>query len=212
MPNPENINKRFEIFDNFLRANKHTLERGDDEFQAHKIFFQLSVEHADDSPLSHDADKFESDEKVDWDYFKTSSRAHKMYLSPVVKHIDLGISNTKNFEVILADGKILYGFENMKDMLVYDSKTDEKIFLQAHENPPMGVIEFENMIFSYDVEHNYTTTIIIWVDYIAYHKSTIYRDLLSVTKLNSKIILKYKDGIESISISDLKLLEKNMEI
>ena len=53
MSNPKmSLNEKFYIFDNFLKSNKHIFEKGDEQWQTHKIFFQLSIEHADNSPLS----------------------------------------------------------------------------------------------------------------------------------------------------------------
>jgi len=208
MGNAKTINQRFKIFDNFLKANKHTIERGDDSWQSDKIFFQLAMEHADNSPLSIDADKFESDKKVDWDYLRATSRADKMYLSPVVKQIDLGISNKVKFSEILSDGKILYSFENVNDMVVYDFKTDEKIILSGHKYPPSWAIEIDGIIISYDISYR---SLIFYREYVAIHESCV-ESLKGISKLKNKIVMKFENSIKIVPIEELHFLEKNMEI
>jgi len=68
----------FFIYDRFINSNKHLLRRGNDEWDASKIFFQLSIEHADNSPLTIAAERYESEGKVDWDYFRNVYRPNKM--------------------------------------------------------------------------------------------------------------------------------------
>ena len=102
------LNEKFYIFDNFITSNKHILERGDEEWDSSKIFFQLSVEHADNSPLTHEAESFEEDGKVDWDYIRDINRSKEMYISPLEKLIDLEHKNilqlkNKNLIIICFD-------------------------------------------------------------------------------------------------------------
>ncbi len=82
------LNEKFYIFDNFITSNKHILERGDEEWDSSKIFFQLSVEHADNSPLTHEAESFEEDGKVDWDYIRDINRSKEMYINPLVATLE----------------------------------------------------------------------------------------------------------------------------
>ena len=73
------LNEKFYIFDNFITSNKQILERGDDDWDSSKIFFQLSIEHADDSPLTHEAEKYKN---VDWSYLVDDNRVEKFVASP----------------------------------------------------------------------------------------------------------------------------------
>ena len=47
-----------EIWAAFFRGKAHILRRGNEEWPAHKILLQLTVEHADDSPLTLGAEKW----------------------------------------------------------------------------------------------------------------------------------------------------------
>ena len=82
------LNENFYIFYNFIISNKHILERGDEEWDSSKIFFQLSIEHADNSPLTHEAESFEEDGKVDWDYIRDINRSKEMYINPLVATLE----------------------------------------------------------------------------------------------------------------------------
>ena len=225
-----NLDERFNTFDNFLKANKQLLERGDKEFEAHKIFFGLSVEHSDDSPLSNAAHIYESG--VDWEYFKATTRASKMYLSPVIKHIELGINNKITYSKILSNGKIIYFFEREKELLIYDYKTDEKIFLQdyysqadenhflnGYEIHPTTMTEVDDDMFITIAMPDWAkghATVVIWIDNIAYHQdminhqSSLEKALVDIVKLSEKIVMIFKDRICLIPISELRFLKKNI--
>ena len=60
------LKEKFVIFDSFLTSNQNILAHGDNEWDSSKIFFQLSIEHADNSPLTYGAEKFEAEGRVDW--------------------------------------------------------------------------------------------------------------------------------------------------
>jgi len=52
-----------------------------------------------------------------------------MYLSPVVKQIDLGIDKNITYSLDLADGRTIYCFDGMNDMLIHNPITNEKVFV-----------------------------------------------------------------------------------
>jgi len=50
----------------FIISNAHILRRGNESWPAHKIFLQLAVEHAEDSPVKHAAEKWLGEGNCDW--------------------------------------------------------------------------------------------------------------------------------------------------
>ena len=62
------------IFSNFFKSNKHLFEKGDKEFSADKIMFQLAYEHAEDSLVSRKAEGYFDHGKVDWPWIKQINR------------------------------------------------------------------------------------------------------------------------------------------
>ena len=78
------LNERFYIFDNFILENaSYFLELEDMKEKVEAVFFQLSIEHGNNSPLSLEADKYEEDGHVDWDYLKDMNRREKFKINPL---------------------------------------------------------------------------------------------------------------------------------
>ena len=116
------LNQKFYVFDNFITSNKDILERGDADWDSSKIFFQLSVEHADNSPLSYEAEEFEEDGKVDWDYLKDINRREKYIINPLISMIKIS-DNIESLEI--SRNEIMVYTQN--STLVYDKENLQKI-------------------------------------------------------------------------------------
>jgi len=130
---PIDLKEKFYIFDNFLTSNKHTLEKGSAEWTSDKIFFQLSIEHADKSPLTHKAQKFEKDGKVGWNSLINSNRDKNIFYNPIIikdesfDNIDIDIVKTYDDEnIIIASSGILQVVDprnlEVVDFFLLDSK------------------------------------------------------------------------------------------
>lgn len=151
------LNKKFYIFDNFITTNKHILERGDEEWDSSKIFFQLSIEHADNSPLTHGAERFEDNGKVDWDYLKNQNRAKNLYISPVIRKESFytgGAMGKKNSDI---GGCISY---NEDQLLIYAVNEPNQNILQVIETETLAIVEEftlnnEDSIIKVEVIGNY---------------------------------------------------------
>lgn len=102
-----NLNEKFYIFDKFLTSNKHILERGDKDWDSSKIFFQLSIEHADNSPLTKDAEKYEDGGKVDWSFLKDDNRKDKFVILPRLQLFEIGNKNKFIYQYINIENKYL---------------------------------------------------------------------------------------------------------
>lgn len=151
------LNEKFYIFDNFITTNKHILERGDEEWDSSKIFFQLSIEHADNSPLTHGAERFEDNGKVDWDYLKNQNRAKNLYISPVIRKESFytgGAMGKKNSDI---GGCISY---NEDQLLIYAVNEPNQNILQVIETETLAIVEEftlnnEDSIIKVEVIGNY---------------------------------------------------------
>jgi WD40 repeat protein len=67
-------NTAFAIWRDFVQTNSHLLNRGQDDWPAHKILLQLAVEHADDSPVTLSAEAFLNQEMCHWTWLRRISR------------------------------------------------------------------------------------------------------------------------------------------
>jgi len=121
-PNLKSLNEKFYIFDNFITSNKDILKRGNKDWDSSKIFFQLSIEHGDDSPLSIDAEKYQDDGKVNWDYLKDVNRREKYIIDPLSNIIQI----KDDIQSIKIENNNLSIFTN-KSNLIYDKNSFIKI-------------------------------------------------------------------------------------
>lgn len=112
------LNEKFYIFDNFITSNKQILERGDDDWDSSKIFFQLSIEHADNSPLTHEAEKYKN---VDWSYLVDDNRVEKFVVSPRTHLFEVGNRNYFIYKYINVDDRYLI-------VVLYDTINKKSIF------------------------------------------------------------------------------------
>jgi WD40 repeat protein len=74
--------KKLEIWADFFRAKAHILRRGNEEWPAHKILLQLAVEHADDSPLTIDAEQWLANGCCDWFWLRRVPRLPRVQENP----------------------------------------------------------------------------------------------------------------------------------
>ena len=65
---------KLDIFHNFFRSNLYLLEKGDNNWPAERILYQLSYEHAENSPITQQAEKYFKDGRIDWRHFKQINR------------------------------------------------------------------------------------------------------------------------------------------
>tara|TARA_B110000003_G_scaffold101580_1_gene103799 strand:+ start:2482 stop:3969 length:1488 start_codon:yes stop_codon:yes gene_type:complete len=82
-----------EIFYNFIKSNKHLFEKGNKEFSADKIMFQLAYEHAENSSVSKKAEDYFDQGRVNWPYIKQINRrktaSNKLFDLTAYEYTDL---------------------------------------------------------------------------------------------------------------------------
>ncbi len=79
---PLRINTQLEVWDSFFNEKAHILRRGNEEWPAHKIFLQLAIEHADDSPLSISAEHWLAEGHCKWLWLCRARRSPYVQCSP----------------------------------------------------------------------------------------------------------------------------------
>jgi len=81
-------NNNLDIFNNFFSSNKHLLDKENNNWSADKILFQLAYEHAKDSPITKQAEKFLKDGGVDWPSFNQTNRQERYEEDPNIKTLN----------------------------------------------------------------------------------------------------------------------------
>ena len=71
-----------EIFHNFFRSKQHLLEMGDSNWPTDRILYQLCYEHAENSPITHQAELYFKDGRVNWKHFRQINRKKTLEINP----------------------------------------------------------------------------------------------------------------------------------
>jgi WD40 repeat protein len=196
----ENLNERFYIFDNFLKSNEHILQRGNNEWDSSKIFFQLAIEHANKSPLSIDADKFEEDGKVDFDYVRDVNRDEEMYISPLVAILE---GHKNPIHKVLKKENLIYSISKDTDIKIWDIYSYKLIeTLSGHTNSVSDIILMDNgNIVSSSHDH----TLKIWDKHSFKNRATLkgHRSFINAIKLLQS------GNILSLSDDNVRVWNKN---
>ncbi len=137
---PQEIRQQLQIEESFFRERSHFLRRGDDEWPAYKILFQISIEHADDSPLTNGAECYLNEGKVDWIYLRRMQRLKEAGTGISFCHsVFEGHTHAVMGALVFPDGKILswagYGENTIR---IWDSDGRPLSVLEGHTDVVRG--------------------------------------------------------------------------
>jgi Cdc6-like AAA superfamily ATPase len=142
LPEHELLNERFYVFNVFIQSNKHILEKGDKDWDSSKIFFQLAIEHADNSPLTNEAEAYERDGKVTFDYVRDVNRDNEMYIAPPSIKLEGHIDTV--YDVIkLRDGRLL-SWSKDKTLRLWSCDAEPIAVMEGHIGDVKGAIELRD--------------------------------------------------------------------
>jgi WD40 repeat protein len=123
--------KQLEIWSGFFREKAHMVRRGNEDWPAHRILFQLAIEHADDSPLAIAAEQWLAGGRCQWLWLRRVSRPlharKKLYRAVLEGHTDwvAGV-------LVLADGRLL-SWSGDKTLRIWDSASGAcLVVLEGH--------------------------------------------------------------------------------
>jgi WD40 repeat protein len=156
------LDREQRLWEAFWREREHILRRGDHRWPAYKILLQLAVEHADDSPVTRQAEDWLAKGKCDWIWlrnpqrikhaipspclriFEAQLRQNEPYLSWVsreimgkfnIKETELGDLSENFSEIFLTDDRILsWGYLD-NTLRIWSNKDQiELAVLSGHTN------------------------------------------------------------------------------
>jgi WD40 repeat protein len=99
----------------FFAEKAHILRRGNADWPAYKILLQLSVEHADDSPLTIGAEQWLAEDRCNWFWLRRPLRLVHAQKNPCLAVFE-GHTSDVNGALLLTHGRIL-SWEKYKDIL-----------------------------------------------------------------------------------------------
>ncbi|MBZ4192685.1 MAG: hypothetical protein LAE24_00030 [Candidatus Contendobacter sp.] len=129
------------IWETFFREKEHILRRGDKDWPAYKILLQLAVEHADDSPITQQAEAWLAQPgNCDWVWLRNPCRPEHIPFNPVVQVFE-GHLDTVNGAMELSDGRILSWSEDCT--LRIWNRDDSNVFIEmkGHTHAVTGAKE-----------------------------------------------------------------------
>ncbi|MDS4021649.1 MAG: NACHT domain-containing protein [Candidatus Competibacter sp.] len=129
------------IWETFFHEKEHILRRGDDDWPAYKILLQLAIEHADDSPITQQAEAWLAQPgNCDWVWLRNPCRPEHVPVNPVVRVFE-GHADTVNGAMALTDGRILSWSEDCTLRIWDRNDSTEFVELKGHAHAVTGAKE-----------------------------------------------------------------------
>jgi len=154
VPNKETMR----IWAAFFREGVHILRRGNNEWPAYKILLQLAVEHADNSPITQQAEEWLKTTKHKWLWLMKKQRLSEVAISPCFIVFE-GHSFPIAGAIELSNGTIFSWQKWNGTVRIWDKESGEclKVF-DRHSGVTNGLIELSNgRILSWSMN-----TLMIW--------------------------------------------------
>ena len=138
------------IWETFFREKEHILRRGDKDWPAYKILLQLAIEHADDSPITQQAEAWLAQPgNCDWVWLRNPQRPVKITLDSCIITFEPESNSGINGTIIIDNQRFLFWSGSL--IYIYDVK-DSMYFLklQGHYSLVINVyIISDNQLLSY---------------------------------------------------------------
>jgi len=130
-------NKNLDIFHDFFRSNQHLLKKGDNNWPTDKILFQLAYEHAEDSPITKQAEKFLAQQRVEGSWFSLLNKIKHASKNPNYLTFDLHTECVQGVH-LMKDNRALSWSEDGTLRLWNLQDGSSKVF-EGHTNGVNGV-------------------------------------------------------------------------
>ena len=134
----KDIREKMKYWTAFFREKAHILRRGNEEWPAYKIFLQLAIEHADDSPLTTGAEKFLADGKCDWLWLRREQRVAHAGIDPCIAVFE-GHTVPVIGALVLTSGRIL-SWSADHTLRLWDDNGQPLAVLEGHTGEVNGVL------------------------------------------------------------------------
>jgi len=136
---PSEMRERLRQWADFFREKAHILRRGNEEWPAHKILLQLTIEHADDSPLTYGAERWLAEDRCDWLWLRRVPRLPHAQRNPCLVVLE-GHSGAINGALAVDDGRIL-SWSSDNTLRVWDRQNGRGLaVLKGHSSSIEGCL------------------------------------------------------------------------
>jgi WD40 repeat protein len=147
------------IWMDFVQQNSNILKRGEKDWPAHKIFMQLAIEHADNSPITQSGEIWLSNGHCNWKWLRKSIRPSSIPFNPCI-----AVLESNNHEivgmVVISMTKLLTWSKGEWDISIWDFKLGVRTkVLFGHEDKVLGCLRLsDSKIISWSAD----SSIRIW--------------------------------------------------
>ena len=135
--------QEFRLWEAFVREREHILRRGDERWPAYKILLQLAVEHADDSPVTREAETWLADGHCDWVWLRNPRRVARALPDPCLRVLE-GHTHVVEGALELSDGRLL-SWSGDKTLRLWDGQSGAPLAtLEGHTDWVKGALELSD--------------------------------------------------------------------
>lgn len=150
---PKEQRQQLRIEESFFRSNGHILRRENEDWPAYKILLQLAIEHADDSPLTIEAEQFLEDGRCDWAWLRRELRVDHAGVDPCVAVFE-GHKGSVFGALEMPNGRIL-SWSSDNTLRIWNKDAACLVILGGHSDPVFGARIFpDGRILSWSVDHS----------------------------------------------------------
>ena len=108
-----------QLWESFAKERRHILERGDEYWPSNKIMLQLTVEHADNSPMTQAAEAWLDEGNCDWLWLRNLRRPRKATANPCLRVLS-GHESGVTGACLLDEKRVLSWGEYDPDLRIWD--------------------------------------------------------------------------------------------
>lgn len=146
------LDREQRLWGSFWREREHILRRGADRWPAYKILLQVAMEHADDSPVTQQAEAWLATGQCDWVWLRNPQRIRHAAPNPCLRVFE-GHSGNVNGVLDLTDGRIV-SWSNDGTLRLWDVESGSVLrIFEGHSKSVTGALLLPNghlLSWSYD--------------------------------------------------------------
>jgi hypothetical protein len=199
--------ENLKIWEEFARSNRHLLDRGDEDWPAHKILLQRATEHADESPVTIAAEKWLEEGECDWYWLRNVWRPKTNIDSPLLNVLEgelLSLIGKSNAVVRQSNAEIYIIDFNANETTKVGLDNDDFILLKVISEEVLLFL-YRNKLVKYRIKSKET--------YTQENSSFVTGKCIIVSFNEQWVLVQYDDFKEgSIKAFDLEGKEINRDL
>ena len=146
-----------DLFHEFFASGRHLLEKGDKQWPTDRILFQLGYEHAEDSPVTRQAEQYLKDGRVTWPWLKQLNRKQKYERNPNYMTLTGHTTYVEGVHLLANERALSYSGDST--LRLWNLKDASSMVLMGHTGSVDGVQLSDN---ERALSYSHDTTLRLW--------------------------------------------------